>query len=61
VPEILDVLVIGAGPGGVAAAITAARNGSSVVCVDKASFPRDKTCGDGLTAGAHSALQALGL
>ncbi|HTK17188.1 MAG TPA: geranylgeranyl reductase family protein [Acidimicrobiia bacterium] len=60
-PEILDVLVIGAGPGGVAAAITAARNGNSVVCVDKASFPRDKTCGDGLTAGALRALEALGL
>jgi menaquinone-9 beta-reductase len=61
VPEILDVLVIGAGPGGVAAAITAGRNGNSVVCVDKASFPRDKTCGDGLTAGALRALEALGL
>ncbi|MDQ1509010.1 MAG: hypothetical protein QOG50_854 [Actinomycetota bacterium] len=33
----------------------------SVVCVDKASFPRDKTCGDGLTAGALRALEALGL
>ena len=60
-PEIVDVLVIGAGPGGIAAAITASRCGSSVVCVDKASFPRDKTCGDGLTAGALRGLEALGL
>ena len=59
--EILDVLVIGAGPGGIAAAITASRSGISVVCVDKATFPRDKTCGDGLTAGALRALEALGL
>jgi len=61
VPEILDVLVVGAGPGGIAAAITASRWGLSVACVDKASFPRDKTCGDGLTAGALRALEALGL
>ena len=33
----------------------------SVVCVDKASFPRDKTCGDGLTTGALRGLEALGL
>lgn len=61
VPEILDVLVIGAGPGGIAAGITASRNGLSVACVDKATFPRDKTCGDGLTTGALRALEALGL
>ena len=57
----LDVLVIGAGPGGIAAAITASRSANSVVCVDKATFPRDKTCGDGLTAGALRGLEALGL
>jgi geranylgeranyl reductase family protein len=61
VPEIFDVLVVGAGPGGIAAAITASRCGNSVVCVDKASFPRDKTCGDGLTADALRGLEALGL
>ena len=59
--EILDVVVVGAGPGGVAAALTAHRRGCSVVCVDKARFPRDKTCGDGLTAGALRDLEALGL
>jgi len=61
VPEIVDVVVVGAGPGGIAAAITASRCGNSVVCVDKATFPRDKTCGDGLTAGALRALETLGL
>jgi geranylgeranyl reductase family protein len=61
VPEIVDVVVVGAGPGGIAAAITASRCGNSVVCVDKATFPRDKTCGDGLTAEALRALETLGL
>src|SRR5215510_9565671 len=59
--EILDVVVVGAGPGGVGAAITAAAAGCSVVCVDKARFPRDKTCGDGLTTGALRLLESLGL
>ena len=57
---VVDVAVIGAGPGGIAAAITALRRGCSVVCVDKAAFPRDKTCGDGLTTGALRDLEALG-
>jgi geranylgeranyl reductase family protein len=56
-----DVAVIGAGPAGVAAAITLARAGRGVVLVDKARFPRDKTCGDGLTAGALRRYEALGL
>jgi geranylgeranyl reductase family protein len=59
--EILDVVVVGAGPGGIAAALTAHRLGCSVLCVDKARFPRDKTCGDGLTTGALRDLEALGL
>jgi len=59
--EIVDVLVIGAGPAGTAAAITAARDSERVVCVDKAVFPRDKTCGDGLTANALRLLAALGV
>src|SRR5262249_52083320 len=48
----LDVLVVGAGPAGVAAAITADRHGLHTACVDRATFPRDKTCGDGLPAAA---------
>lgn len=59
--DIVDVLVVGAGPGGIAAAVTASSRGCTVACVDKATFPRDKTCGDGLTAGALRLLEALGL
>jgi len=55
-----DVAVVGAGPAGVAAAMTLARAGRDVLLVDKASFPRDKICGDGLTAGALRLLESLG-
>jgi menaquinone-9 beta-reductase len=61
VPVQVDVLVIGGGPAGASAAIVAARGGRSVVVVDKATFPRDKCCGDGLTSGALRRLDALGL
>ena len=57
----LDVLVVGAGPAGVAAALTAHRLGLSVQIIDKATFPRDKCCGDGLTTGALRLLDQLGL
>src|SRR5687768_9101810 len=56
-----DVAVVGGGPAGAAAAIALARQGRDVVLVDKASFPRDKICGDGLTAGALRLLDDLGL
>ena len=56
-----DVLVIGAGPAGSAAAAWAARNGRDVALVDAATFPRDKTCGDGLTPRAVAELDHLGL
>lgn len=59
--EIADVLIVGAGPAGSAAAIEAERAGLHTVCIDKATFPRDKCCGDGLTAGALRHLEALGL
>lgn len=55
-----DVLIIGAGPAGTAAAITLARAGRSVLVADKATFPRDKCCGDGLTTGALRLLEQLG-
>ena len=55
-----DVAVVGGGPAGAAAAITLARAGRDVVLVDKAQFPRDKCCGDGLTAGALRLLEQLG-
>jgi geranylgeranyl reductase family protein len=56
-----DVVVVGAGPAGAAAAITLARAGRDVTLVDKARFPRDKICGDGLTTGALRLLEDLGL
>ena len=59
--ESVDVVVVGAGPAGTAAAITAVEHGLDVVCVDKAQFPRDKTCGDGLTANALRLLERLGV
>ncbi|MGH3358297.1 MAG: geranylgeranyl reductase family protein [Nocardioidaceae bacterium] len=56
-----DVLIVGAGPSGASAAAWAARNGLDVVLADAAVFPRDKTCGDGLTPRAIAELDRLGL
>lgn len=56
-----DLLIVGAGPAGIAAALEAQRLGKRPVVVDKASFPRDKICGDGLTTGALRLLESLGL
>ena len=55
-----DILVVGAGPAGAAAAIEAARAGRDVVVIDRARFPRDKCCGDGLTTAALRHLDDLG-
>lgn len=57
----VDVAVVGAGPAGVAAAVRLARAGRDVLLLDKATFPRDKCCGDGLTTGALRSLERLGL
>jgi geranylgeranyl reductase family protein len=61
VPATADLLVVGAGPAGAAAAITARGHGLEVTVVDKAAFPRDKTCGDGLTTAALRRLERLGV
>jgi geranylgeranyl reductase family protein len=60
-PAHTDVAVVGAGPAGSAAAITLVRLGRRVTLLDKATFPRDKCCGDGLTTAALRRLQGLGL
>jgi geranylgeranyl reductase family protein len=56
-----QVVVVGAGPAGSAAAAWAARAGNDVLVIDSASFPRDKACGDGLTPRAVAELERLGL
>ena len=56
-----DAVIIGAGPAGSAAAIVLARAGRRVTLADRARFPRDKCCGDGITAAALVQLRELGL
>ncbi|MGY6500277.1 MAG: geranylgeranyl reductase family protein [Acidimicrobiales bacterium] len=54
-----DLIVIGAGPAGSAAAIRAARAGANVTVFEKGRYGRDKVCGDGLTPRAVGALREL--
>jgi len=56
-----DVVVVGAGPGGSAAAHWLARAGANVVMLERARFPRDKSCGDGVTAHAVDILADMGV
>ncbi|MEK6256064.1 MAG: geranylgeranyl reductase family protein [Chloroflexota bacterium] len=56
-----DVIVVGAGPAGSAAAHFLAKQGIDVLLLDKAQFPRDKTCGDGLTPRALGVLKDMGI
>jgi geranylgeranyl reductase family protein len=60
--RVWDLLVVGAGPAGAAAALEARRlrPDAAVLLVDKAAFPRDKPCGDGLGPHAVDQLTALG-
>jgi geranylgeranyl reductase family protein len=59
--RVVDVVVVGAGPAGTATAIELSAAGREVLVIDRARFPRDKCCGDGLTAGALRHLDELGL
>lgn len=60
-PAECDVLIVGAGPAGSAAATWLARRGIDVVLTDRAPLGRDKTCGDGLTPRAMAEMRRLGL
>ena len=59
--DMYDVAVVGAGPGGSAAAHYLAKGGLDVLLLDKFSFPRDKTCGDALTPRALRVLEEMGI
>ncbi|MEO5875365.1 MAG: geranylgeranyl reductase family protein [Streptosporangiaceae bacterium] len=60
-PEAADVIVVGAGPAGATTAYYLAQAGLRVLLLEKATFPRDKICGDGLTPRAVRALIAMGV
>lgn len=60
-PTTFDVVIVGAGPSGSACAYWLARAGWSVCLVEKKQFPREKTCGDGLTPRAVHQLAQMGL
>ncbi|MGH2739886.1 MAG: geranylgeranyl reductase family protein [Actinomycetota bacterium] len=57
----VDVLVVGGGPAGSATAYHLARRGVDVLVVDKATFPREKVCGDGLAPRGVKALLGMGV
>ena len=56
-----DVIVVGAGPSGATTAYYLAQAGVNVLLLEKARFPREKVCGDGLTPRAVKALIAMGV
>lgn len=60
-PARCEILIIGAGPAGCAAARVLAQRGHDVLLVDKQPLGRDKICGDGLIPDTHAALERLGL
>ena len=60
-PTTFDVVIVGAGPSGSACAYWLSQAGWSVCLVEKKEFPREKTCGDGLTPRSVYQLQEMGL
>ena len=56
-----EVVVVGGGPAGASAAYYLAMAGHDVLVVEKATFPRDKICGDGLTPRAVAELIRMGV
>jgi menaquinone-9 beta-reductase len=59
--ENFEIIVVGAGPGGASAAYFLAREGRRVLLLDKQSFPRDKSCGDGITRAGARLLAEMGV
>jgi menaquinone-9 beta-reductase len=59
--DIADVIIVGAGPAGSAAAYYLAAAGLDVLVLEKSRFPREKVCGDGLTPRAVKALTSMGV
>lgn len=59
VKQPFDIAVIGGGPAGTSAAITAARRGHRVVLLERGSFPRQKVCGEFVSSEALQLLKAL--
>jgi geranylgeranyl reductase family protein len=59
--ETYDIAIVGAGPAGSTAAYFLAKGGLKVALIDKAAFPRDKTCGDGVSPRALHVLEQMEL
>ena len=59
--HVYDAVIVGAGPGGSATAHFLSRRGLDVLLLDRSDFPRDKTCGDGLTPRALRVLDSMGI
>ena len=58
---VTEVLIVGGGPAGAAAGYWLARHGHDVTVIERKTFPREKTCGDGLTPRAVHQLDEMGL
>src|SRR5256885_1583481 len=60
VPQLLPIVVIGAGPAGSVASTLLARAGLAVILIEQHRFPRDKVCGECLSALGLDVLTRLG-